>query len=61
MDQRANRLDDQGNSRLPPDSPNVRSIVVNDRLADSFPILAGESKWLMRLLADDIARIFDEE
>lgn len=32
-----------------------------DRLADSFPILPGESEWLMALLADDLARILGDD
>ncbi len=34
---------------------------VVDALADSFPLLPGESQWLMALLADDLARILADD
>lgn len=34
---------------------------VVDRLADSFPLMPGESQWLMALLADDLARILADD
>lgn len=37
------------------------SFEVVDRLADSFPLLPGESQWLMTLLADDLARILADD
>lgn len=37
------------------------SLEVVDRLADSFPLLPGESQWLMALLADDLARILADD
>lgn len=37
------------------------SFEVIDRLADSFPLLPGESEWLMALLADDLARILADD
>lgn len=46
-----------GRSRDPaPGSPKVI-----DRLPDSFPLLPGESQWLMALLADDLARILADD
>ena len=36
-------------------------IVTIDCLAVSFPILAGESQWLMQLLAGDLARILGDD
>ena len=32
-----------------------------DRLPDSFPLLPGESQWLMAMLADDLARILADD
>lgn len=46
----------RGRSRRPvAGAPNVV-----DRLPDSFPLMPGESQWLMALLADDLARILDD-
>ena len=35
----------------------IPELEVVDALSDSFPLLPGESQWLMALLADDLARI----
>jgi len=34
---------------------------VADALLDSFPLLPGESQWLAALLADELARIMNDE
>lgn len=39
----------------------VPQFEVIDALADSFPLLPGESQWLMALLADDLARILADD
>lgn len=39
----------------------VPQFEVVDALADSFPILLGESQWLRALLADDLARILADD
>lgn len=36
-------------------------IIVHDHLADSFPLMQGESQWLLTLLADEIARILADD
>lgn len=36
-------------------------VVVHDELADSFPLMQGESQWLMTLLADELARILADD
>ena len=41
--------------------PAPGSLEVIDRLPDSFPLLPGESQWLMALLADDLARILADD
>ena len=41
--------------------PGTDSLNVEDRLSDSFPLLPGESQWLMALLGDDLARILNDE
>ena len=42
-------------------SPMPGSLAVIDRLSDSFPLLPGESQWLMAVLADDLARILADD
>ena len=32
-----------------------------DELADSFPVLAGESQWLLTLMADELVRIMVDD
>lgn len=44
-----------------PRGPAPGTPTVIDRLPDSFPMLAGESQWLMALLADDFARILADD
>lgn len=39
----------------------LSSFVVHDELAGSFPLLQGESQWLMTLLADELARILADD
>lgn len=39
----------------------VPQLEVVDALADSFPLLTGESQWLMALMADDLARILADD
>lgn len=34
---------------------------VIDTLTDSFPLLPGESEWLLTLFADEIARIMSDD
>lgn len=34
---------------------------VIDTLVDSFPLLPGESEWLLTLFADEIARIMTDD
>jgi hypothetical protein len=34
---------------------------VNDDLVASFPLMQGESQWLMTLLADELARILADD
>lgn len=36
-------------------------LVVHDELAGSFPLMQGESQWLMTLLADELARILADD
>ncbi len=40
---------------------NLSRYEVIDALPDSFPLLPGESQWLMALLADDLARILADD
>jgi len=44
-----------------PCGPAPGTPTVSDRLPDSFPVLTGESQWLMALLADDLARILADD
>lgn len=37
------------------------TFAVNDGLAASFPLMQGESQWLMTLLADELARIIADD
>lgn len=39
----------------------VAGRTVVDQLPDSFPVLADESRWLMTLLADELARIIADD
>lgn len=39
----------------------VPQFTVTDQLADSFPLLPGESQWLMALMAYDLARILADD
>jgi hypothetical protein len=41
--------------------PGVARLIVHDRLPDSFPVLPDESKWLMTLLSDELARIIADD
>jgi hypothetical protein len=46
-----------------PNEPCARPppFAVRDELADSFPLMQGESQWLMTLLADELARIIADD
>jgi hypothetical protein len=42
-------------------NPASPALSVTDALSDSFPLLSGESQWLLTLLGDELAGVMTDD